>query len=413
MPERKLENILERIGDLIEAKRVPVRVVASVYGKLVACKLAYGPVLRLYTRLGQRYYSAEGRKDWEGWINIQPFRAELDTLRGLLRRLNGFSMFGLETPAKIDLVLASDASAFGFGVVQIKCGGAIIHESHPDRCSSILMKRLFTKEEKESSSANREITAMLDAYVSGDLASRFAGRTILHITDAAAVKAVMKVGSPIPELQSAALAIHGSCRMNNVLLKVEWRPRSDQRMVEADEASRLFDLDDWGISYPDFKELEKWAGQTFTFDLFASPTNAKCEAFATRYQFSAERRDWVNAFSLDWSGLGFTFACPPPGLAGPAIKQFIKQKAKGVLVLPAWHSARFWPLLTADGTRGRRFARRVKRWRSFLFKGEDVQSNSFAGRPAFDFFALFIDGSIDRQTALCPLVMLVRPWERE
>ena len=107
----------------------------------------------------------------------------------------------------------------------------------------------------------------------------------------------------------------------------------------------------------------------------------------------------MNAFSLDWKELGFVFACPPPGLAGPAIKQFVKQRARGVLVVPNWPSARFFPLLSKDGTSGRRFVLRLKRWRPFLYKGEDVKSDMFAGRPAFDFLALMIDGGVER------------PWE--
>ena len=106
---------------------------------------------------------------------------------------------------------------------------------------------------------------MFDAYVTNDLASKFQGRSLLHITDAAAVKAVMKVGSPVAELHNAALAVHAACRANNVLLRVEWRPKQDERMVEADEASRLFDLVDWGLAYEDFKLVSDWAGQFLIF----------------------------------------------------------------------------------------------------------------------------------------------------
>ena len=59
---------------------------------------------------------------------------------------------------------------------------------------------------------------MFDAYVTNDLASKFQGRSLLHITDAAGVKAVMKVGSPVAELHNAALAVHAACRANNILL---------------------------------------------------------------------------------------------------------------------------------------------------------------------------------------------------
>ena len=122
VPEPKLASIIAKIKELICVKLVPVRVVVSVYGRISACRLAYGPMLRLKTRTGQKFYSAEGMRDWEGWMNVAPFKAELRELLSFLPNQNGFPFFGLETPVKVDCVHASDASAVGYGVVRVVYG---------------------------------------------------------------------------------------------------------------------------------------------------------------------------------------------------------------------------------------------------------------------------------------------------
>jgi hypothetical protein len=83
-------------------------------------------------------------------------------------------------------------------------------------------------------------------------------------------------------------------------------------MVEADLASRMFDVDDFGCSKKDFAIIKSWAGFPLNFDLFASHSNANCENFAVRCA-EGSRRDFVNAFALNWGVLGEVFACPPPG----------------------------------------------------------------------------------------------------
>jgi hypothetical protein len=192
----------------------------------------------------------------------------------------------------------------------------------------------------------------------------------------------MRIGSPVPELQREAIAIYTACKEKNIHLRVEWRPRKDERMVEADLASRMCDTDDYGCGMKDFEIVKSWAGFPLEFDLFASFSNAKCEKFAVRFAEN-DRRDFVNAFALNWGVLGEVFACPPPGLIIPTIRQFIAQEATGVLMIPLWKSSRFWPVLAPEG---RHFINLVVRFFVFspkLVVGEDVISNTFRKRQPF------------------------------
>ena len=118
----------------------------------------------------------------------------------------------------------------------------------------------------------------------------------------------MKGGWPKAHLHEAALAIHDACRANDTRLKVEWRPREDERMVEADQASRMFDKDDWGFSEKDFAAVRRWYGSELEFDLFASSSNARCANYAIKFAWEPALHDKVNCFSLDWARLGELWA---------------------------------------------------------------------------------------------------------
>jgi hypothetical protein len=163
IPEDKVKRIKIALSQLCEVNSAPTRKVASAYGQLAACKLACGPTLRLLTRIGQRFYTVDGARDWDGYSNVRPYRAEMRVLIDRLDELNGFNMFGKEAPVTINSVVASDASGVGFGLVRVFCGQQKDHLPHDGPCLSFLAKRLFSLEEKKASSAMREILALKGA----------------------------------------------------------------------------------------------------------------------------------------------------------------------------------------------------------------------------------------------------------
>jgi hypothetical protein len=201
----------------------------------------------------------------------------------------------------------------------------------------------------------------------------------------------MRIGSPVPELQDAALAVHEACRQNGVRLRVEWRPRKDARMVEADSAWRLFDCDDYTCQDKDFKRILEWADLDLKFDLFASSKNTKFPKFAARL---AEwgHDEWVNAFALDWSTLGEVWACPPPGLVEPVLRQFVAQKAVGILLIPRWKTSKYWPILAPEGKHFAKFVRRFLELTLVMKVGKDVLSDTF--RKKSPFLVLRVNGTV-------------------
>ena len=53
----------------------------------------------------------------------------------------------------------------------------------------------------------------------------------------------------------------------------------------------------------------------------------------------------MDAFTIDWGNLNYGFFHPPVGLVTRVLKHAQFVKAKGVLIVPAWESADFWPVI--------------------------------------------------------------------
>ena len=78
------------------------------------------------------------------------------------------------------------------------------------------------------------------------------------------------------------------------------------------------------------------------FDRFADFDNARCSLFNSRYYCPGS--DGVDAFTKDWS-LHFNWLVPPLHLIIRTVKYLELCKAKGILVIPLWRSAHFWPFI--------------------------------------------------------------------
>ena len=78
----------------------------------------------------------------------------------------------------------------------------------------------------------------------------------------------------------------------------------------------------------------------FTVDRFPSPDSAKCARFYSK--FWCPGVEGVDAFSVDW-------AVPPIYLISCTIFHLEVCGAQGVLVIPKWFSAAFWPTVFPMG----------------------------------------------------------------
>ena len=124
---------------------------------------------------------------------------------------------------------------------------------------------------------------------------------------------------------------------------MDWIPRSLNEY--ADTISRIVDFDDWSLNPCIFSLLDASWGP-HTVDCFASPYNSQLARFHSR--FWSPGTEAVDTFTVDW-GKEVNWWIPPLHLVCRTIHHAANCKAKGTLVVPAWDSAPFWPILCLDG----------------------------------------------------------------
>lgn len=143
---------------------------------------------------------------------------------------------------------------------------------------------------------------------------------------------------------------------------MSWCPRSDPREQAADARSRHFDNEDWGPDYLGFRKIVSFATKPFSIDLFTTLSNAKCMTFVSKFVLERSVAYGINAFSLNLRVLQYFYACPPPRLGIPVLIQAAEHKCQGVLIVPKWPAAHFWPYLFPDGIH---FCSMVRKYKTF------------------------------------------------
>ena len=109
----------------------------------------------------------------------------------------------------------------------------------------------------------------------------------------------------------------------------------------ADFYSRVVDYDDWGIDPHWFSHIVKHLGHV-DIDRFASKENRKTMRFNSRYfDPSAEATD---AFTQHW-GYTRNWLVPPIYMITRVIDYLQLCQGFGILVVPKWESAYFWPTI--------------------------------------------------------------------
>ena len=219
----------------------------------------------------------------------------------------------------------SDASATGLAAVITPC---------PSQ-TKLVVHREFSSEEQSMSSTYREL---ITVYVGLQRARRtLANKAVRWNTDAKNIVSIIRKGSMKIPLHNIALKIFKLTRKYNILLTMTWLRRTHNE--EADSFSRVIEYDDWGVHPNWFKFISNKLGET-EVDRFADPWNTKCKRFNSRFYW--EQAEAIDSFTQDWS-LAENWLCPPIYLISRTLKYLRLCKASGILIVPVWHSAYFWP----------------------------------------------------------------------
>ncbi len=152
---------------------------------------------------------------------------------------------------------------------------------------------------------------------------------------------VLEKGSGKFRLQNYAIFVDKICREYNISLRPVWIPRSLNNV--ADIVSKMFDYDDYSVQEHFYQYLQQITGFVPNFDRFANNWNAKCPQFNSLSYCVGS--NGVNAFNYSWGGQAKNWLFPPPRLIIPTVLHLQKSLGCGLLLIPQWKNAVFYPFL--------------------------------------------------------------------
>ena len=337
IPERRLlraQSVIAEIFAVLKVHRsIHVRKIASIVGQIISMSVVIGHVSQIMTR----YLSADilCARHWEQYIGLSDESLhQLKFWQENMRLINTKSIFEAQKCTKI---VFSDASATGYAGYEVSTVNGISHG-------------MWSQAEAEKSSTWRELVAVWRVLQS--LVHILSNQRVKWFTDNQGVKTIAVKGSMKRELQDVAFDIFKLCMINSISLEMEWVPRSDNE--KADYVSRIVDFDDWGISEELLSQIQARFGR-LDIDWFASDHNAKLSRFYSRFWNPSSAG--VDAFTESW-GKDYGLFVPPIKIIHHVVKKIILDKACGVLVIPCWRSAVFWPFICPNGS----FIKEVVDW---------------------------------------------------
>ena len=331
--KKALQTIDSFISSIIKHRRVHVKMLASFVGQIISMSTVLGPISQIMTR----YLSMDisSALSWHSYVKpSKQSMLQINFWKNNLSKLNGRNIFQSRRCTKI---VYSDASQTGFAGYEVHTLNSVSHG-------------VWSAQEAHKSSTWRELMAVNKVLQS--LSHILNNQQVKWFTDNSAVSIIVKKGSMNVELQNIAIDIFIWCMENSTTLDIEWIPRSKNE--KSDYLSRIIEVDDWGISPQILKLLQqKWG--LLEVDWFASHHNAKLPLFYSRF-WNPESAG-VDAFTEYWGGKYGLFV-PPIRLISRVILKIISDSTEGVLIIPLWKSANFWPMLCPNG----RFVSYIINW---------------------------------------------------
>lgn len=323
IPENRILKAFDTLSFLQAQKYVPVRKVASFIGQIISMSVVLGSVSQIMTRcLSIDVLKA---KSWSSYIQLSD-----DSVLQLLfwkENLVSLNVRKLATSSVCSRIVYTDASNSGFAGYEVQTFKGIIHDT-------------WQPSEAAKSSTWRELCAVYRVLLS--LVDTLSNQRVKWFSDNTGVCSIVSKGSMKPDLQSLAMSIFRFCSSKSIHLEVEWLPRDENSL--ADYFSKIIEQDDWGISFSVMDMLQaRWGA--LDVDFFASEHNAKLARFYSR--FWSSKTSGVDAFTFDWGGVFGLFV--PPIILIPRVLCKLKTCfARGILIVPEWKSACFWPMLCLD-----------------------------------------------------------------
>ena len=399
--ETKVEDIKQAIQEALTGP-VSAKTVAKAVGKLIAAEPALGPVVQLLSRGAQSELAQATETSWNVRLELSTGAADsLQEMQESLETFNGYPILNMATAQTLDSYIASTPETANrqapVQLLQIKSTAEYAtvagDASAVATCAMEISDkpRLFTQYELEAgergqSSGQRELITVLRALQQeNEFFEQMRGKTIIWLTDSTNLVSFLTKGTMRTEIQQQVLEVYKMLTKYQVRIVPVHVHRSDYRVQWADEGSREFDPDDWGVDAQSYKELtHNWKP---TVDLFAHTSNTKCEKF---YAYGrAQNCAAVDAFTQCWKE-ELAWMCPPTHLIGDALKRAEQTTMMAILVCPAWKSATYWSILFPNGKHAVASCVAIKLFRPHVLRGRHCYNKLLQGRTAFPFIAMYL-----------------------
>lgn len=330
IPQERLLAIQNNIALVInKLPYTTARDLAKTCGKLISTKFVLGDIVQLKTR--SLYKVIESQLLWDSRVNLKNNDLAIKELFFWKNNLKNFNKRPLRVYDIPNTVIFSDASSVAIGAI-------FENKSRTYTCHKNL-----TEEESLESSTWRELLAI--DYALKSFSPLIKNSSVHMKTDNFATSLISKKGSTKLNLQKFAESIYNTCTKNSIKFQISWIARD--KNIKADTISKLIDYDDWQTT-PEFFRLLNDIWGTFTIDRFADNENRKTKRFNSKYWCPGTSN--VDAFTTSWSG-EYNYIVPPVYLIPKVITHMKASYCKGVLVVPFWPSAAFWPLLVASNSK--------------------------------------------------------------
>ena len=321
--QEKIDKALDSIQEIQNTDTIPVRTLASISGQLIALHPALGDIVYLKSKRIAMLIAND--TDWNRSVILNDtVRQELLFWVNYLPNNNGSS---IHHPVACGAISYSDASSTG-------CASLITPS--PDQ-QTIVVHREFSEPETSTSSTYRELITVYHGLTQTKDLLR--DQSIRWHTDAKNVVSIIRKGSMKNDLQNLALRIFMLTQTHNINLCMSCLRRTEN--TEVDEFSRIIDYDDWGVHPKWFLRICQLLGPV-TIYRFADPNNRKAQRFNSRFYWP--ETEAVDAYTQNWQN-EVNWPVPPLYLIARTLKYLQLCKAVGIIVVPIWRSAYYWPLV--------------------------------------------------------------------
>ena len=163
----------------------------------------------------------------------------------------------------------------------------------------------------------------------------------LMVDNATAVCYIREMGgSRSPECNKVARDIWLWAKNRNIWLSAAHIP--GKLNVSADAESRNFKMEtEWMLSTSEFALMcNHFSFIDLEIDIFASRINSQLPVYVSWRSDPGAK--FVDAFTSNWADFTF-YAFPPFSLIGKVLQKVIQDKASGIIVVPKWCTAHWWP----------------------------------------------------------------------